>query len=218
MWAWAAIELMAAGVTVRAAYAQPHRPARRRRRATGATSPTRPSSGTPLDRSAGSKDPRPPGTAQPSRRLGVRFERRMGDRPRPSASAGSAPPCRGHRWCREPEGDRLWRSKRTVSTLVAAIPDPTGIRCAERTMAVPRSSSTPMAAGSQVSRCSAGGPTDAAVTDFGPIGSVFIRDPDGLEGEMRVHPPGSDSGDGSGQTIVSRSALFTSIRRTVHST
>ena len=45
------------------------------------------------------------------------------------------------------------------------------------------------------------GASDAFVTDFGPILSLFFRDPDGLEGEVCVtnpdavpgvgHPPGT---------------------------
>ena len=50
-------------------------------------------------------------------------------------------------------------------------------------------------------RLMAAGATDGFVTDFGPILSVFFRDPDGLEGEVCVanpagvagvfHPPGT---------------------------
>ena len=45
------------------------------------------------------------------------------------------------------------------------------------------------------------GATDGFVTDFGPVHSVFFRDPDGLAGEvcwpvpeadpLDVHPPGT---------------------------
>jgi catechol 2,3-dioxygenase-like lactoylglutathione lyase family enzyme len=50
-------------------------------------------------------------------------------------------------------------------------------------------------------RLMAAGATDGFVTDFGPVLSVFFRDPDGLEGEVCVdnpaavpgvfHPPGT---------------------------
>ena len=38
-------------------------------------------------------------------------------------------------------------------------------------------------------RLIAGGATDGFVTDFGPVLSVFFRDPDGLEGEVCVTNP-----------------------------
>ena len=43
-------------------------------------------------------------------------------------------------------------------------------------------------------RLMAVGATDGFVTDFGPVLSVFFRDPDGLEGEVCVANPGAQPG------------------------
>ena len=43
-------------------------------------------------------------------------------------------------------------------------------------------------------RLMAAGATDGFVTDFGPILSVFFRDPDGLEGEVCVDNPNAEPG------------------------
>lgn len=43
-------------------------------------------------------------------------------------------------------------------------------------------------------RLMACGASDGFVTDFGPVLSVFFRDPDGLEGEVLVPNPGAQPG------------------------
>jgi catechol 2,3-dioxygenase-like lactoylglutathione lyase family enzyme len=43
-------------------------------------------------------------------------------------------------------------------------------------------------------RLMARGSCDAFVTDFGPILSIFFRDPDGLEGEVCVENPDAEAG------------------------
>ena len=43
-------------------------------------------------------------------------------------------------------------------------------------------------------RLMARGATDGFVTDFGPVLSVFFRDPDGLEGEVCVQNPAAQPG------------------------
>jgi catechol 2,3-dioxygenase-like lactoylglutathione lyase family enzyme len=43
-------------------------------------------------------------------------------------------------------------------------------------------------------RLMARGATDGFVTDFGPVLSVFFRDPDGLEGEVCVGNPDAEPG------------------------